>query len=41
MRAGWCRRNGGPRLIRWMWEGFGWLLVSLFIAGMSGVMKKE
>ncbi len=33
--------SGGHRVFYWFEEIFGWIFVSLFIAGMSGIMKKE
>jgi hypothetical protein len=32
---------GVHRVIYWLEEVFGWIFVSLYIAGMSGIMKKE
>jgi len=32
---------GFHRFVYWVEEFLGWVLVSLFVAGMSGVMKKE
>jgi hypothetical protein len=34
-------KAGGHRVFVWVNEVAGWILVSLFIAGMSGVMRKE
>lgn len=34
-------RHGFHRFVYWSEEIFGWIFVSLFIAGMSGIMKKE
>jgi hypothetical protein len=34
-------RFGGHRIVFWLENFFGWLFVSLFIAGMSGIMKQE
>ncbi|HEY4941570.1 MAG TPA: hypothetical protein VII56_09080 [Rhizomicrobium sp.] len=33
--------GGWHRLLYWILEILGWIFVSLFIAGMSGIMKKE
>jgi hypothetical protein len=32
---------GGHRVVYWLEEIAGWIFVSLYIAGMSGIMKKE
>jgi hypothetical protein len=32
---------GVHRVVYWADEVLGWIFVSLFIAGMSGIMKKE
>lgn len=37
----WSFRHGLHRLVYWIVELAGWVLVSLYIAGMSGLMKKE
>lgn len=42
----WLPRNGGPEgwwlwIYLWAHIGFGWLLTSLFVAGLSGIIKKE
>lgn len=37
----WLFRNGIHRAIYWAMELAGWVLISLFIAGISGLMKKE
>lgn len=34
-------KAGGHRVVYWIETVAGWILVSLFIAGMSGIMKKE
>ena len=33
--------GGWHRVVYWVEGGLGWVFVSLFIAGMSGIMKKE
>lgn len=33
--------HGAHRVVYWTEEVLGWIFVSLFIAGMSGIMKKE
>jgi hypothetical protein len=37
----WLFRHGAHRAVDWLLELLGWALISLFIAGMSGIMKKE
>ncbi|MBV9062852.1 MAG: hypothetical protein JOY77_07965 [Alphaproteobacteria bacterium] len=39
--AMWAFRLGLHRFVYWSLELLGWLFVSLYIAGMSGLMKKE
>jgi len=39
--AEWLFRHGFHRLVYWLDEILGWTFISLFIAGMSGLMKKE
>ena len=39
--AAWCFSLGVHRFIYWAVELLGWLFVSLYIAGMSGIMKNE
>lgn len=37
----WALNHGFHRFVYWFNELAGWLLVSLFLAGMSGIMKRE
>jgi hypothetical protein len=37
----WLFTSGWHRVLYWIEEFLGWVFVSLFIAGMSGLMKKE
>lgn len=37
----WLFRHGFHRVVYWLDEILGWTFISLFIAGMSGLMKKE
>ena len=39
--AVWSFRSGFHRFVYWTRQILGWLFVSLYIAGMSGIMKKE
>ena len=39
--AVWSFSWGLHRFIYWLEEVLGWIFVSLYIAGMSGIMKKE
>jgi hypothetical protein len=39
--AAWAFSLGFHRLIYWVMQILGWIFVSLFITGMSGLMKKE
>ena len=37
----WLARNGFHRFVYWSEVIFGWIFISLFVAGMSGIMKKD